>query len=86
MEKLSITLPENMVHTIKQQVKAGTYASTSEVLRAAMRAWMRDEEEHEARIASIKAKIKRSLDDPRDNISSEKAREQFNAIFASYQD
>lgn len=64
-EKLSITLPAEMVAAIKKQVDSGRYASTSEVLRDAMRAWMLDEEEHAERLASIRARITRSLDDPR---------------------
>ena len=64
-EKLSITLPAEMVALIKQQVEVGRYASTSEVLRVAMRTWMRDEEEHAERLAAIRARIGRSLDDPR---------------------
>ena len=43
MEKLSITLPTEMVNVIKAEVEAGTFASTSEVLREAMRVWMRRE-------------------------------------------
>ncbi|OEO30264.1 CopG family transcriptional regulator [Devosia insulae DS-56] len=69
-EKLSITLPAEMVALIKQQVEAGHYASTSEVLRVAMRAWMRDEEEHAERLTAIRARISRSLADPRPAVSS----------------
>lgn len=43
MEKLSITLPTEMVNVIKAEVEAGTFASTSEALREAMRVWMRRE-------------------------------------------
>ena len=35
--QLSITLPAEMVAVIKQQVEAGRYASTSDMLRAAMK-------------------------------------------------
>ncbi|RDE10433.1 ribbon-helix-helix domain-containing protein [Pelagibacterium lacus] len=64
-EKLSITLPAEMVAAIKRQVEAGRYASTSEVLREAMRNWMRGEEEHAERLTAMRARIGRSLDDPR---------------------
>ena len=64
-EKLSITLPAEMVAAIKQNVDSGRFASTSEVLREAMRLWLRDEEEHSERLAAIRARISRSLDDPR---------------------
>lgn len=66
-EKLSITLPAEMVNVIKAKVEAGDYASTSEVLRAAMRTWMREEEEYQERIASIRAQAK----DPRAKLTPE---------------
>lgn len=52
-EKLSITLPEDMVSLIKQRVASGSHASTSEVLRDAMRSWIRDEEKHTALMAAL---------------------------------
>ncbi len=64
-EKLSITLPPEMVDAIKSRVASGEFGSTSEVLRTAMRQWLRGEEEHEARLEAIRARIRRSLDDPR---------------------
>jgi len=72
-EKLSISLPAEMVAVIKRQVDSGRYASTSEVLRQAMRTWMREEEEHAERMAAIKSRIARSLDDPRPVVALEEA-------------
>ncbi len=74
-EKLSITLPTEMVNLIKSRVEAGDYASTSEVLREAMRVWMRQEEEHQERLAAIRTKVKASLEDPRPRVSSDEARQ-----------
>ncbi|TXI37223.1 MAG: type II toxin-antitoxin system ParD family antitoxin [Nitrosomonas sp.] len=59
-EKISITLPPDMLHIIREKVKDGAYASTSEVIREAMRLWQRQEEEHQARIASIQARLEQS--------------------------
>ncbi len=70
-EKLSISLPSEMVAAIKARVDAGSYASTSEVLRAAVRVWLREEEEYQQRIAAIRQKVKISLDDPRPDLSME---------------
>ena len=64
-EKLSITLPAEMVRTIKSKVDAGSYASTSEVIREAVRLWQRQEEEHAERLAAIRSRVQRSLADPR---------------------
>ncbi|MFB2562316.1 type II toxin-antitoxin system ParD family antitoxin [Rhizobium sp. IMFF44] len=68
-EKLSISLPSEMVAAIKARVDAGSYASTSEVLRAAVRVWLREEEEYQQRIAAIGQRVKTSLDDPRPDLS-----------------
>ena len=59
-EKISITLPLDMLNHIKEKVKDGAYASTSEVIREAMRLWQKQEEEHEARLALIRARLERS--------------------------
>jgi antitoxin ParD1/3/4 len=59
-EKISITLPPDMLLSIKTKVKAGLYGSTSEVIREAMRLWQKREEEHEARLASIRDRLERS--------------------------
>ncbi|WP_454848629.1 ribbon-helix-helix domain-containing protein [Rhizobium binxianense] len=71
MEKLSITLPTEMVNVIKAKVDAGAFASTSEVLRDAMRVWMKKEQEHEERLDAIRARVKASLDDPRPSLTGE---------------
>lgn len=42
-EKLSITLPADMVKQIRAKVSAGGYSSNSEVIREALRGWMNQE-------------------------------------------
>lgn len=59
-EKISITLPPDMLSVIREKVKTGVYASTSEVIREAMRLWQRHEEEHSARIACIQSRLEQS--------------------------
>ena len=73
-EKISITLPPDMVRLIKEKVESGAYASTSEVIRDAMRLWQRQEEEHAGRIAEIRARLRRSMKDPRPDIPGEEVR------------
>lgn len=58
-EKLSITLPADMVRTIRAKVQGGTYASNSEVIREAMRGWM----ERERHFATLEAAIDRGIAD-----------------------
>jgi antitoxin ParD1/3/4 len=84
MEKLSITLPTEMVDVINAEIDAGAFASTSEVIRAAMRAWMRQEEEHKERIAEIRARVQESLDDPRPRLSSQEMRAAIDALYEKH--
>lgn len=84
VEKLSITLPTEMVDAIKSRVEAGSYASTSEVLREAMRTWLRLEEEHEERMEGLRARVRLSLEDPRPNLSGKQVRERLNALYAKH--
>lgn len=80
-EKLSISLPSEMVAAIKSRVDAGAYASTSEVLRATVRVWLREEEEYQERIATIRQKVKASLDDPRPNLGGRKSSNVWKPVF-----
>lgn len=59
-EKISITLPPDMLITIKEKVQTGAYGSTSEVIREAMRLWQRQEEEYQARLALIRDRLDHS--------------------------
>lgn len=61
--KVSITLPPEMLQLIQKKVRSGAYASTSEVVREAMRDWQRREEERERRFAALDASITRGLAD-----------------------
>ncbi len=56
-EKLSITLPADMVRVIRAKVEGGTYASNSEVIREAMRGWM----ERERHFATLDVAIERGI-------------------------
>lgn len=56
-EKLSITLPAEMVRIIRAKVDSGSYGSNSEVIREAMRGWM----DQERRLAALDAAIEQGL-------------------------
>jgi antitoxin ParD1/3/4 len=64
-EKISITMTPQMMNTIRACVESGEYASTSEVLRDAMRVWQRERIERAEHLESIKTRIKKSVEDPR---------------------
>lgn len=67
-EKISITLSSQMIDAIKERVEVGSYASTSEVIRAALRAL--DREEHILDQVTD-ARIREAIDDPRPGISAD---------------
>ena len=68
-QKISITLPPDMLHDIRSAVAAGDYASTSEVLRDAVRNWQRRRSEDAERLATLRARVQRSLADPRPSLT-----------------
>ena len=70
-EKISITLTPEMNRIIKQRVEAGDFASSSELIREALRVWQKREDEHQERLASVRARIQKSLDDPRPSVPAE---------------
>lgn len=58
-EKLSITLPAEMVRVIRDKVDSGAYSSNSEVIREALRGWM----EREQRLRNLDRAIVLGIDD-----------------------
>lgn len=69
VERLSITLPADMAQMIRAKVREGSYASNSEVIREAMRAWQEQEQLKAHRLASIRARITAADNDPRPSLS-----------------
>ncbi len=49
-EKLSVTVTAEQARKIREMVRSGAYASTSEVVRAGLRSLERDEEERRERL------------------------------------
>jgi antitoxin ParD1/3/4 len=63
VERLTITLPAEMAGMVKGVVDEGDYASTSEVIREALRDWKMKRELRLYRLAELKADIDRGLAD-----------------------
>jgi antitoxin ParD1/3/4 len=59
-ERITITLPPDMLASIKKEVSSGSYGSTSELIREALRLWQKKEEEHIARISLIRERLAHS--------------------------
>ena len=58
-EKLSITLPAEMVRVIREKVASGAYGSNSEVIREALRGWL----ERDRRLAALDTAIANGVAD-----------------------
>ena len=56
-EKITITLPQDILASIKKEVHSGSYASTSELIKDAMKLWQKREEEHKSKISSIRERL-----------------------------
>ena len=63
-EKISITMTPEMMRAIRDSVTAGEFASTSEAMRDAVRVWQRQRLEDAERLAAIRQRVRRALDDP----------------------
>jgi len=81
VRKLSITMSPDMARALRESVEAGEYASTSEALRDAVRVWRRQRLEDAERLAAIKARIRRSLDDSRPALSAKELRDSLEGLF-----
>lgn len=63
IERLTITLPADMAGMVKGAVAGGDYASTSEVIREALRDWKMKREVQQHKLAQLKADIDRGMAD-----------------------
>jgi antitoxin ParD1/3/4 len=63
IERLTITLPAEMAELVKGAVDDGDYASSSEVIREALRDWKMKRELRLGQLAQLKADIDRGLAD-----------------------
>ncbi|WP_407519084.1 ribbon-helix-helix domain-containing protein [Methylobacterium oryzisoli] len=81
-EKISITMTPEQLRAVRESVEAGEYASTSEVVHEAVRLWQRQRREDAERLDAIRARIRRSADDPRPSVSLDEARARIKALHA----
>lgn len=81
-ETISITMTPEQLRAVRDSVASGEYASTSDVLRDALRLWQRQREEHAERLNAIRARIRRSLDDPRSALTLDQVDAHLEELFA----
>ncbi len=63
IERLTITLPSDMAATVKGAVGDGDYASTSEVVREALRDWKRKRAVQDHELAALKRDVAKGMKD-----------------------
>ena len=61
-ERMTITMPSDMAETLRQTVAGGEYASTSEVVREALRDWTRNRDTERRELETLRDAIKVGLD------------------------
>lgn len=62
IEKISVALPTDMLELVRKAVESGDYATTSEVIREALREWKGRRETREETIAEIRRLVQEGLD------------------------
>jgi antitoxin ParD1/3/4 len=72
-EKVTITMTADLLQSVRDTVEAGEFATTSEAMRDAVRVWQRQRLEDSERLNAMRARIRRSLEDPRPSLSAEEA-------------
>lgn len=68
-EKISIALPPEMVHIVRNAVATGEYASSSEVIRDALRDWTYKRSLRQQGIAGLRQAWQEALNDKTPGIS-----------------
>jgi antitoxin ParD1/3/4 len=63
IERMTITMPSDMAIVVKDAVQGGDYASTSEVVREALRDWKTKRALQLQELTALKADIDRGLAD-----------------------
>jgi antitoxin ParD1/3/4 len=63
IERMTITLTAEMAQAVRAAVQAGEYASSSEIIREALRDWRRKRAVQEQELEELRAKVQEGLAD-----------------------
>nr|VFJ53324.1 MAG: antitoxin ParD1/3/4 [Candidatus Kentron sp. FW] len=63
IERMTITLTPEIAHTVRAAVRSGEYASSSEVVREALRDWRYKRAFQEQELQDLRTKIRQGLND-----------------------
>lgn len=62
IERLTITMPAEMAATLRESVEGGEYASTSEIIREAVRDWTRARDTDRRELDELRALIREGME------------------------
>lgn len=57
VERITVTMPAEMARYVREAVDAGFYASTSEIVREALRDWFKRQDEDARELAALREAI-----------------------------
>jgi len=82
-EKVSVTMTPDMLRALRESVESGEFATTSEAMRDAVRVWQRQRIEYAERLEALRARVRRSIDDPRPSLTADEAEEEMKRFMSS---
>ena len=86
VEKISIALPPEMVAQLRQAVETGEYASSSEVVRDALRDWTRKRQLQQNGIAELRKLWQQARADKTPGVSANKVLNQLERKYQALAD
>jgi antitoxin ParD1/3/4 len=81
LARIDATLPAELVEALEESVREGEHPSTDAALREAVALWRKRRREDAETLANIKACIRRSIDDPRPDVSEEEVDAELEKVF-----
>ena len=81
-ETISVTMAPETLRAVRESVEAGEYESVDAALDEAVRALQRQRREKAEHLESIRARIRRSLDDPGPPSSIDEVEARMETLFA----
>jgi len=64
IERMTVTMPVEMMNGLRHAVEGGEYASTSEIIREAVRDWTRKRDNERRDLETLRTLIKEGLAEP----------------------
>jgi antitoxin ParD1/3/4 len=61
LERITVTMPEEMAAKMRAAVESGEYATTSEIVREALRDWEEYQERRQAKLQWLRAEIAKGM-------------------------